>query len=142
MGKNFIAKSSILIDAPPSQVWEALTNPKMIKQYLFGTDAISDWKVGNPIIYRGIWNGKSYEDKGTILSVVPEKLLVSTYWSSMSGLADSPENYKKVTYQLTLENNQTMLTISNDNNATKEDRDHSAKNWDMVLSALKKLLEK
>jgi uncharacterized protein YndB with AHSA1/START domain len=114
----------------------------MIKQYLFGTEAISDWKVGSAITYRGVWQGKTYEDKGKILQMIPEKLLVSTYWSSMSGEADTSENYKNVTYELVSENNQTTLTISNDHNASESDRDHSAKNWDMVLSSLKKLLEK
>ncbi len=142
MKNNFIAKSTITINAPISKVWEALINPQLIRQYLFGTEAVSDWKVGSSIIYKGIWKGKTYEDKGTILKIEPEKLLESTYWSSMSGLADAPENYKKVTYELKSENNQTIISVTNDNNETTEARDHSAKNWDMVLSALKKLLEK
>ncbi len=46
MKNTFIAKSTITIHAPVSKVWEALINPDLIKQYLFGTQAISDWKVG------------------------------------------------------------------------------------------------
>lgn len=142
MKSEFVSKSTISINAPASKVWEALTNPAMIKQYLFGTDAVSDWKVGSPITYKGVWEGKPYKDKGKVLEVIPEKLLVTSYWSSMTGDKDIPENYKKVTYILSSNDDQTILTITNDNNATAEERDHSAGNWNMVLGGLKKLLEK
>ena len=72
------SEASIIVHAPAAKVWEALTNPAMIKQYLFGTEAISDWKVGSPITYKGEWQGKQYEDKGTIVELEPEKRLVST----------------------------------------------------------------
>lgn len=142
MSNPFIAKQSIAINASPAQVWEALTNPEMIKQYLFGTQAVSDWQVGSPIVYKGEWQGKAYEDKGTVLEAVPEKLLVSTYWSSMSGVQDIPENYKKVTYEITAGDNGTVLTITQDNNATQEAKKHSEQNWKIVLEGMKKLLEK
>jgi uncharacterized protein YndB with AHSA1/START domain len=142
VSKNLIAKQSITIDAPASKVWDALINPEMIKQYLFGTDAISDWKVGSPITYKGSWDGKAYEDKGTVLNVVDEKLLESTYWSSMSGTSDAPENYKNVRYELIPINNGTILMITQNNNATEEEKNHSEQNWKMVLNSLKELLEK
>ena len=141
MKKGFIAKASVVINTSASKVWKALTDPEMIKQYLFGTEAISDWKVGSSIIYRGVWEGKAYEDKGTVIRVEQNKLLESTYWSSMSGLADKPENYKKVTYELAADGDGTKLTITQDNNATEEEKNHSEKNWEMVLGSLKKLLE-
>jgi uncharacterized protein YndB with AHSA1/START domain len=142
MSKDLIAKQSITINAPASKVWDALINPEMIKQYLFGTDAVSDWKVGSPITYKGSWDGKTYEDKGTVLNVVDEKLLESTYWSSMSGTSDTQENYKNVRYELKPVNGGTTLIITQNNNATEEEKNHSEQNWRMVLNTLKKLLEK
>jgi uncharacterized protein YndB with AHSA1/START domain len=41
-----------------------------------------------------------YEDQGKVLEVEPGKRLVSTFWSSLSGLHDTPENYKTVRYEL------------------------------------------
>ncbi|MDD1668669.1 MAG: SRPBCC domain-containing protein [Methanomicrobiales archaeon] len=114
----------------------------MIKEYLFGTQVSSDWKVGSPIRYRGVWQGRTYEDKGVVLGVVPEKVLETSYWSSMSGLPDKPENYKMVMYELTPEQEGTRLTITQDNNATEEERDHSEQIWRVVLGILKGLLEK
>ena len=77
--KGIIARQSIVILAPPARVWKALTDPDLIRQYLFGTEAISDWKAGSPIRYRGVWEGKSYEDKGVVLRAEPGKMLETTY---------------------------------------------------------------
>ena len=141
MSKGYIAKATITIDAPASKVWQALTSPEMIKQYLFGTQVTTDWQVGSPITYSGVWQGKAYEDKGKILQIEPQKLLVSTFWSALSGLADVPENYNTVSYELSAAGSATQLTITQDNNATQEDANHSEQNWNMVLEGIKKLLE-
>jgi len=142
MNDKFIAEATTIINAPASKVWDALTKPNLIKQYLYGTEVTTDWQVGSPITYRGEWKGKSYEDKGKILQVEPEKLLVSTFWSSLAGLPDSPENYKTVRYELSAEDGATRLTIIQDNNDTQEEADHSEQNWNTVLGQLKELLEK
>ena len=141
MNNKFPAEATTVVNVPASKVWEALTNPSLIKQYLFGTEVTSDWKVGNPITYRGEWEGKPYEDKGEILQIEPEKLLVSTFWSSLAGLPDVPESYKTVHYELSPENGGTKLTITQDNNADQAEADHSAQNWNTVMDGMKKLLE-
>jgi uncharacterized protein YndB with AHSA1/START domain len=141
MSGNYLAKATILINAPKSKVWEALTKPELIKQYLFGTQVTTDWRVGSPISYKGIWEGKAYEDKGKVLENEPEKLLVSTFWSSLSGAPDRPENYQTVRYELIKEGKGTRLTITQDNNATREAASHSEQNWNMVLEGMKKVLE-
>ena len=141
MDNKLIARATTTINASASRVWEALINPKLIKQYLFGAEVISDWKEGSPIIYKGIYEGKTYEDKGSVLKVEPEKLLLITHWSPLSGSPDTPENYHKVSYELAVENGGTQLTITQDNNSTEEEQDQNAKFWKMVLDGMKKLLE-
>ncbi len=141
MNDKLIAQATTTIHAPASRVWEALTKPDLIKQYLFGSDVISDWKVGSPIIYKGEWEGKSFEDKGKILEMKPEKLLRSTHWSPLSGVPDTPENYHTVTYELSEKDGSTDVTISQDNNASEEERAHSEQNWKTVLDNMKRLLE-
>lgn len=140
MNQNLIAKVEVIVNAPVAKVWEALTDPKIIKQYLFETVVTTDWKVGSPIIWKGVWQGKPYEDKGKILQIIPEKLLETTYWSGMAGLPDKPENYKKVRYVLNEEGGITKLILTQDNNSTEEDKNHSEQNWKIVLDGLKKLL--
>jgi uncharacterized protein YndB with AHSA1/START domain len=141
MNQNQVARASMLINAPVSKVWDALTKPELIKQYLFDTDVISDWKVGSPILYRGEWEGKPFEDKGEILAFEPEKKLSSTHWSPLSGVPDTPENYHTVTYDLVSKDDKTELTITQDNNANEQEKVHSEENWKAVLVGLKNLLE-
>ena len=141
MNNTLIAKATITINAPAAKVWEALMDPELIKQYLFGAEVLSDWKAGSPISYKGTYQGKAYEDKGTVLKAEPEKLLLITHWSPLSGTADSPENYHKVSYELAAENGSTQLTITQDNNSTAEEQAQNAKFWQTVLEGIKKLLE-
>lgn len=142
MDSSLVAKASTTINAPASRVWEALTKPELIKQYLFDTEVISDWKVGSPITYKGEWQGKPFEDKGKILQFEPGHSLVSTHWSPLSGVPDSPENYHTVSYRLSEKDGKTEVTITQDNNASEEEKMHSEQNWRQVLEGMKKMLEK
>ena len=142
MANKLVAKSSVVINAPVNKVWKALIDPAQIKEYLFGTNAVSDWRKGSPLTYEGEWQGKKYKDKGTIIDIVPEKLLHTTYWSSMSGKEDKPENYNNVIYELQPRGESTMVTISQDNIADQAGLKHMEENWGVVLSNMKKLLEK
>lgn len=141
MNISRIAEATVTINAPAARVWEALTNPELIKQYLFGADVISDWKVGSPITYKGTYQGKAYEDKGRVLIAEPEKQLLITHWSPLSGTADLAENYHRVSYELASENGRTQLTITQDNNASQEEQERNAAFWRTVLEGMKKLLE-
>ncbi len=138
---NFTAQATTTIHAPASKVWDALTKPELIKHYFFGTNVVTDWKVGSPIYYRGEWQGRSYEDKGTILEVERNKRLVSTHWSPLAGVPDSPEYYHTVTYVLSEHDGNTDVTILQDNNASEDEKAHSEENWKMVLAGLKKFVE-
>jgi uncharacterized protein YndB with AHSA1/START domain len=142
MNNKFKAEAKTTIHAPASKVWDAITIPELIKQYLFGTDVISDWKVGSPITYKGEWQGKPFEDRGEILKFEPGKELVSTHWSPLSGVPYGPENYHTVTYTLKEEGDSTEVTIIQGNNANEEEKAESEQNWRTVLDGMKKLLER
>ena len=142
MKTDLIAQASIEIMTDIISVWHALVDPKIIKEYLFGTDASSDWKEGSRISFKGIWDGKPYEDGGIITVIKPEETFRYTYWSSMSGTPDVEENYANISYDLEETNSGVRLTISQDNIQTEEARAHSEKNWSMILKSMKKLLEK
>lgn len=142
MKENLTGKSTVIINASTSKVWEALTQPELIKKYFFGTDTHTDWKVGSPIRFTGEWEGKTYEDKGTVLANEPNKLIKYKYWSSMSGKEDKPENYQTISYSLSDSGNSTTVTITQEGIGSKEEKEHSEKNWKGVLDGLKKMLEK
>src|ERR1035437_236653 len=141
MKDALIAETSISVDASPAQVWKALTTPSLIKKYLMGTDVSSDWKEGSTITYSGEYEGKKYHDKGIIKKIETEKVLQSTYWSSMSGKADKPENYNLVTYKMTKKDDKTLVTLSQDKISTEKEKEHSIENWKMVLKKLKEVVE-
>ncbi len=141
MANTLTLEVSVSIKASKSKVWKALIDPEQIKKYFFGTETVSDWKVGSPIIFSGKWEGKAYQDKGTIVQIEKEKILKYNYWSSFSGTEDKPENYTNITYSLEEKNGQTTFTILQDGIKTQEARDHSEQNWKMVMDSLKKLLE-
>lgn len=143
MAKTFNAIVNIEINAPVAKAWDGITDPDIIRQYMHGTNVVTDWRVGSPIIWKGEWDGKSYEDKGTILAVEPQKLLKTTHWSPMSGSEDKPENYHTVLYELADNHGNTVLTLTQGNNPSQEAADNMAKNgWTPMLQILKTVLEK
>ena len=142
MPLNFVAKASTTIGAPAAKVWDALVTPETIKQYMFGTTVVSDFREGSSITWKGEWKGKRYEDRGKILKIEPRRTLQYTHYSPLSGLPDTPENHHTVTIELSARGGQTSVSLSQDGNANEEARAHSENNWKMMLDGLKKLLEK
>ena len=141
MSANIIAKSEIQINAPASTVWEALTTPEIISRYMLNTQVASEWKIGSEIRWRGQYRGTEYEDKGSILQMLPDKLFQHTYHSSLSNLDDSPENYLNVTYELNEEDGKTILTVTNSNLPDEEAKTQVTKSWRGLLNKLKEVVE-
>jgi uncharacterized protein YndB with AHSA1/START domain len=140
-GKVPNAEASITVAAPRDAVWKALTDPGLIKQYFLGTNVETSWRLGDPITYSGEYNGNAYEDKGIILAFEPLQLLKTTHYSPSTGLPDAPENYHTVAYQLDDAGEETSVTITQGNNKSEQEVEHSAATWRMVLQNLKEFLE-
>jgi len=141
MGNKLTAETSITINADSSKVWEALTTPELIKKYLMGTNVTSEWKEGSEITYAGEYQGKTYSDKGVIKKIEKGKILQSTYWSSIGGKEDRPENYNLVTYKLSHKDGKTVVTLTQDNVNSENEKKHVSENWKMVLQKLKEVAE-
>jgi uncharacterized protein YndB with AHSA1/START domain len=139
---NLIAKASVTINATGAQVWDALVTPAAIREYMFGTTVVTDWREGSPIAWKGEWRGKPYEDKGVILQCLPGRSLHYSHFSPLAGLPDKPESYHTVTIELSGEGEHTRVSLTQDNNATDQAREESAKNWRAMLEGLKKFVEK
>lgn len=149
--RGLIAKASTEINAPVEKVWQALTDPAQIKQYMFGSNVETDWKVGSLMTWRGEWNGQTYEDKGYVIEVDENKALEYSHYSPLTGKPDVPESYHNVRIELFPlgdtntdtgdKEEKTMLTLTQDNNADEESVKNSEKNWAMALGSMKNLLE-
>jgi uncharacterized protein YndB with AHSA1/START domain len=133
--------TTVTFKAGIEKVWQGLTDPEIVKQYFFGTNLESDWQVGGAITFSGEWEGKTYKDGGVILAIDPPRLLKYTYWSSMSGTENKPENYNNITYDLSEANGITTLVITQEGVKSQEAAEHSEQNWTYVFDGLKKLLE-
>jgi uncharacterized protein YndB with AHSA1/START domain len=138
---DLATKASVTIDAPIDEVWNALTTPDLIKRWFFGVDTETDWQVGSPVVHRGEWQGKPYEDKGTIIAFEPPRTLVHTHWSPASGVPDRPEHYQEVTWSLAERRGGTDLTVAETNLPSQEAKAVSEESWKAVLNNLKELLE-
>jgi uncharacterized protein YndB with AHSA1/START domain len=138
---DHVARVTTTIAAPADSVWDALTKPEVVKQYMMGATVASDWKPGSPITWKGEFKGKSFEDKGRIQRIEPKKLLEYTHYSAMSGEPDVPENYHLVTVTLAPDGNSTRVDLTQTNNPTDEGRKHSEDNWKQMLAGMKKVVE-
>src|ERR1700735_5835555 len=95
MSQPLIISNSIDIHAPASKVWNALTNPGETKKYMFGCEALSDWKEGSPLIWKGNFNGvELIAVKGIIKKIRPNKSLEYTVIDPNNpNITDLPNNH-------------------------------------------------
>src|SRR5438105_14928325 len=100
MTRGFEAINKVTIDAPEADVWDALTNPAKVKEYMHGTEMSTDWQEGSPIYWRGEWKGKRYEDKGKGIEVKPQRLRKDTHWSPRGRSEEQPRTKHKVSSEL------------------------------------------
>ena len=140
---DLTVSKSVLINAPLSKVWDALTNPEIIKEYLFGTETITDWKVGSEVIFQGEYQGHKYKDKGLVVENMTNRILSYRYWTAFSGLEDKPENYSLVTYNLSLEPEELVnLTWTQNGFANEAGYNHSETGMDAFLQSIKQIIER
>ena len=148
MSQPLIVKSSVSIHASAARVWDTLTNPQQTKKYMFGCEAISDWKPGSPLIWKGVFNGvEMVAVKGNIVSIVPNKSLVYTVIDPNNpNIPDIPENYLTVTCDLDEEGDQTLLTVSQGDYSTVAEgparyEDTRKGGWDSIMDQIKAVAE-
>ncbi len=143
MNHDLKASESVEVNAAPEKVWNALTNPDLIKEYLFGTETVTDWKEGSEVIFQGEFNEHKYRDKGVVLVNKPNKLLSYSYWSGFSGLEDKPENYAVVTYSIEPVSDQvTKFTWIQEGYPDEERQQHSQSGMKEFLRQIKGIMER
>ncbi len=139
MNERFLSTYVTEISASPDQVWKALTDASMVKQYFFGTELKTTWEVGTPIIFSGEYEGQAYVDKGTVLEYKENEFLSYNYLSSWTDLPDSEENYLIISYKVEPIATGTKLTITQ-TNYDAEKAQHSESSWGSIMDEMKKLL--
>jgi len=144
MSTPLFYKYSITIKADADKVWDALTNPEMTKQYMFGCKAITDWKVGSEVIWKGATDGIIYV-KGHVVKFEPNSVLAFTVFDPNGTYEDIPENYLTGEYRLSYSDSETTLDISQGDYSVVADGEQrykdADKGWKMAMGGLKKLVE-
>lgn len=96
---KLIVANTIEIHAPASQVWTVLTDSKFIQQYMFGCVVETTWKPGSPLLWKGAADGHLYV-KGSVVAIDPPHRLEYTVLGADMEIADVPENYLTIIYEL------------------------------------------
>lgn len=133
--------STIVLDAPIQKVWNALTQPALVKQWQYGSDLITDWIVGNEIRFRNEWEGQVFEQWGTVLEVIPNQKIKYSLFFPRPELEDKPENYFIMSYILTEENQKVKLEILQEDNRPGAIQEEPQGEENPILQGLKALIE-
>jgi uncharacterized protein YndB with AHSA1/START domain len=138
-----IINLSIAINAGADKVWNALTDPILMKQWMsdMEIDIVTDWEPGNLIIIKGKLEGHDFENTGTVLQFDRERVLKYSHLSSLSNLPDQTENYSLIEFKLDLVNGHTNLTLTLNNFPTKAIYHHFAFYWKITLNVFKAFCE-
>jgi uncharacterized protein YndB with AHSA1/START domain len=143
MNLNLQVSESIVINANLERVWNVLTNPEIIKEYLFGTETVTDWKVGSEIVFQGEYGEHKYRDHGVIQENIFHKRISYSYWSGFSGLEDKPENYSMVIYDLApVDETHTTFTWTQKGYPDETRQAHSQSGMKAFLEQIKGIAER
>ena len=129
------------IKTTPEKLWKALTSPEFTRQYWFGIDVNSDWKVGSAMKYVNK-DGETLV-QGKILAANPFTLLSYTFHDEKNE-DSTQEPPTKVTLEiepeLGTETVRLIVTHTDFVENSKHLKNISA-GWPAVLSGLKTYLE-
>jgi uncharacterized protein YndB with AHSA1/START domain len=134
------------IKARAEKVWDAITNPDKIEQYMFGSRTDTDWKPGSKSNFYIEQDDKQITIvKGEVIRNIPQKLLEHTLFPNDNKLNDTLENYILITYQLEEHDGETDLTITQKGFKYVEEGLQryidTQKGWKIALPKLKEVAE-
>ncbi len=133
--------STISINATQIKVWDTLTDPSLVKLWQYGSDLLTDWKIGSGIRFKTEWQGTIFEQWGQVLDFKPTQLLKYNLFAPRPGLEDIPENYFVMSYILTTEHDQTKLEIIQEDNRPNAVQEAPQGEENPILQSLKKIAE-
>lgn len=136
------SKSTILINASKEKVWDALTKPELVKQWQYGSDLITDWKVGSGIRFRTEWGDKVFEQWGKVLEIVPNERIRYSLFFPRPDLEDKEENYFIMSYIISGTDHNIRLEILKEDNRPGAVMEKESSEENPVLMALREIAEK
>ena len=138
MAKNL---STLTLHTTVQKVWDALINPELVKQWQYGSNLVTDWKVGSSIRFSTPWEGKTFEQWGIVLEMIPHKKISYSLFAPAPGREDKPENYFIMNFSLTEVNGNVKLEIIQEDNRPGAKQEAVQGEENPVLKGLKALIE-
>ncbi|WP_426670156.1 SRPBCC family protein [Mucilaginibacter sp. McL0603] len=138
-------RKSIRMDASLNEVWEALTQPGLMKSWMSDSEIeiVTTWEVGSPMIIhvQEVSYKTAFTNTGIVLQFVKERILEYSHLSSISRLPDEAENYTIIRFTLQREGDHTLLELSLSNFPTESHYKHIDFYWTITLDVLKRFVE-
>ncbi|ALN64165.1 hypothetical protein GLA29479_3310 [Lysobacter antibioticus] len=137
---------SIDIQAAPTTVWQALTDPVRMPAWMSEEplEVVTDWAIGSPIVIRGVLHGRlRFENSGIVRVFEAGRALEYSHWSSLSrrALADAPENHVGIALRLHPSDHGTRLGLRLSNLGHYAVYGHMNFYWEVTLAVLKRYCE-
>ena len=127
------------IRTTPEKLWQALTDPGIIKKYWFGVKQESEWKPGSA--WKMSFADGRLADTGEILEVDPPKRLVLR-WTNEFMPELKAEGETRATYVLEPVGDTVKLTIIHEiGKPGSKFIEKVSGGWPKILASLKSLLE-
>lgn len=127
------------IRTTPAKLWEALTDPQIIRQYRFNSTVECAWKKDAP--WKISAPDRGLMDSGRILEIHPLRRIV-IHWQNEWKPEFKSEGPSRCTIELEPLDNAVRLTVTHEIDRPESEFIAAASvGWPMVLSNLKSLLE-
>jgi uncharacterized protein YndB with AHSA1/START domain len=136
---NLMHVYEIYIQTTPERLWQAITDPELVKRYYFGSVIESDFRPGSPLIYRQAEGGR-LDIEGEVVEADPPRKLVHTFAVKWDPEVNDPPT--RVTWEITPIGETCRLAVTHDGFSEETATFNQTKGgWPMILSGLKTLLE-
>ena len=127
------------IRTTPARLWEALTDPRFIHQYWFGTTVECAWKKGSS--WKMVRPDGSLTDSGEILEIDPPRRMVIR-WQNRWNPELEAEGPSRCTIELEPMERAVKLTITHEiDRADSKFITAVSGGWPRIVSNLKSMLE-
>jgi len=143
MVNDVIITRSIVLNATPERVWEALTHPGMTRQYYYNCEVSSDWREGSTLRWKGVFQGKDLEAEGKILELVPGRKIKYSGFDRLVEGDVSKRGDIHITHEIVPQGKKTKLLTTIDHFEGDETRaEYAADQWDFeIMPKLQSLVE-
>lgn len=143
MVNDVIITRSVLLNATPERVWEALTHPGMTRQYLYNCEVSCDWDTGSTMRWRGIYQGRQIDAEGKVLDIVPGRMVRYSGFDRLTEGDNSRQGNIQVTHEIIPHGLKTKLLTTIEHFEGDETRaEYAAQQWDFeIMPRLQTLVE-